>query len=118
VCGIDFPTNKCDYVKGSIDLSRNSIVENGWSALTLNDETHNNKISENNMTSNNLAVIGHCINLYRSSNNTIQKNNITGEDNGIRLEYWSNYNIISQNSITSNTWIDRLRVFQFRQLVG
>lgn len=85
------------------DLSRNNIVENGWSALTLNDEADNNTISENSMTSNNLAVIGHCINLYRSRNNTIQKNNITDDDNGIRLEYWSNCNVVSRNNITSNT---------------
>ncbi|MCK5631862.1 right-handed parallel beta-helix repeat-containing protein, partial [Candidatus Bathyarchaeota archaeon] len=91
-------------VSGSFNnLSRNSIAENGWSALTLNDETYNNTISENNMTSNNLAGTGHCINLYRSSNNSIQKNNITGDDNGIRLEYWSQHNTIAENNITSNT---------------
>jgi len=86
------------------DLSRNTFAENGWSALTLNDYSNGNTISENSMTSNNLAVTGHCVNLYRSSNNTIQKNSITDDDNGIRLEYWSNYNIIFRNDITSNTW--------------
>ena len=88
---------------GFNNLSRNNIAENGWSALTLNDEAHNNTISENSMTSNNLAVTGHCINLHRSSSNSIQKNNIAWDDNGIRLEYWSNYNTIAENNITSNT---------------
>jgi len=88
---------------GFNSLSRNNITENGWSALTLNDETHNNTISENTMTSNNLAVTGHCINLYRSSDNSIQRNNIAGDDNGIRLEYLSNHNTIARNNITSNT---------------
>ncbi len=88
---------------GFNDLSQNNIMENGWSAVTLNDEAHNNTISGNNMTSNNLAVIGHCINLYRSSNNSIQKNNIAGDDNGIRLEYWSNCNTIAENRFTDNT---------------
>jgi len=84
-------------------LSRNSFTENGWSAVTLNDGANNNEISENNMTSNNQAVTGHCINLYRSNNNSIQKNRITSDDNGIRFEYWSNFNTISQNNITNNT---------------
>ncbi len=86
----------------SNDLSRNSFSENGWSALTLNDEANNNTICENIMTSNSQAVMGHCVNLYRSSNNSIQKNRISGDDNGIRLEYWSNLNTISQNNITNN----------------
>ncbi len=85
------------------DLSRNTFAENGWSALTLNDNADNNTISENNMTLNNLAVTGHCINLYRSNNNSIQKNKISGDDNGIRLEYWSNFNAISRNDLTNNT---------------
>lgn len=85
------------------NLSQNTIARNGWSALTLNEETHHNTISENSMISNNLAVTGHCINLYRSEYNLIQKNNITGDDNGIRLEYWSNYNTIANNSITENS---------------
>jgi parallel beta-helix repeat protein len=55
------------------------------------------------MISNNLAVTGHCINLYRSSNNSIHKNRITDDDNGIRLEYWSNFNTIFRNNITDNT---------------
>jgi parallel beta-helix repeat protein len=91
-------------VGGSLnDLSRNNFLENGWSALTLIDNANNNTVSENSMTSNNLAVTGHCINLYRSSNNLIHDNIIMGDDNGIRLEYWSNFNAISQNNITDNT---------------
>lgn len=88
------------------NLSRNNFARNGWSALTLNEGANNNIISKNIMTSNNLAVTGYCINLYRSNNNNIQENRITGDDNGIRAEYWSNFNAIFWNNITSNTYTD------------
>jgi len=91
-------------VGGSLnDLSLNSFAENGWSALTLNDNANNNIISKNSMTSNNLAVTGHCINLYRSSNNTIIRNDIEDDDNGIRFEYWSKYNRAVENNIAQIT---------------
>jgi parallel beta-helix repeat protein len=85
------------------DLSRNSIMRNGWGAITLNNGAHNNTISENNMTSNNLAIVSYCINLYQSSNNTIKRNNVDGDDGGIRLEYGSNYNTVAENNVANNT---------------
>jgi parallel beta-helix repeat protein len=50
-------------------------------------------------------MTGYCINLYESEYNLIRNNYITGDDNGIRLEYWSNYNTIANNSITNNSQV-------------
>jgi parallel beta-helix repeat protein len=97
--GVGVTTN---YGGGFHDISMNNITGNGFSAITLNEED-SNTIRENNLTSNNQAVLGHCINLYRSSNNTIVGNNIDDDDNGIRMEYWSNYNRVLENNITQIT---------------
>jgi len=92
-----------------IHSSNNKIINNNISSNNLGIDlkySNNNIISNNNISSNKW---GYGIHLLYSNNNSISNNNIISNNLGIDLDY-SNNNSISENNICSNNlhgiWLD------------
>ena len=86
-------------------ISGNNITSNSGDGILFLDSS-NNKISKNNITANggNGIQFHWTENPYASTDyNVIVGNNILYNEQGIWLNS-SNYNMISQNSITANNW--------------
>jgi parallel beta-helix repeat protein len=90
------------------NIIENNIVSGGemdygteWGGIDLARNSNNNTVIHNQLIYNYWGWDG-IVTESDSNNNNISENNITGQNNGISIQYNSNHNIISRNTIHAN----------------
>ena len=84
-------------------ISGNFIVANEDYGISLIDSS-NNTIIENEITKNDMTTISSGIELSSSDGNIIKRNNISDNTYGIKIAYFSTYNVVAENDITANVY--------------
>jgi parallel beta-helix repeat protein len=85
-------------------ISNNTVCNNNWGGIRLEDSSNNNTITGNNVSSNNYWS---GIQLSFSSNNKITGNNVSNNNRGgIRLYYSSNNKVYFNNFINNTDNVD------------